>query len=161
MANETSYFQMLAMQPKALRHPDKLETSHNNSTQTIAFSVRLENDAYLYAGDVVPFNDVIANEGGHYSSDNHTFTCPRRGMFVFSMRITSFAYSYAGADMVRNDVLLASALANGEVWTDSSSTTVVTECDEGDAVHVKVWCSGTFEGFLAPCTFTGFLLNPI
>ena len=150
---------MLAMQPEALRYPETFEASHNNSTQTIAFSVRLENDAYLYDGDLVPFNDVIVNEGGHYSTDNHTFTCPRRGMYVFWMRITSFAYSYPGADMVRNDVLLASALANGEVYMDSSSTTVATECDEGDSVQVKVYFSGIFEGVLAPCTFTGFLLN--
>ena len=132
-----------------------------DTTEPIGFSAKRNNDIRLYPYELVPFNDVLSNFGGHYSTETYSFTCPVRGVYIFSMAINQYSNSNLQAYLYRNNDELIRSYANGVGYRDSASATVITECNVGDQVFVMVWNGGYFDGSGSQCHFTGYLLDQL
>ena len=130
-----------------------------DTTQPVGFSAILTKDTSLSYGTVVPFDDVISNFGGHYSTQTYSFTCPVHGVYIFSMSINQYDNNNIRGIIYRNkDELIRSTAADGG-YRESASATVITECNAGDQVFVSVEFGGNFDGELSPCHFTGYCLH--
>ena len=56
-----------------------------DETEIIAFTARLSSDITLSVNQVIPFNSVLRNFGGHYSTATYSFTCPVNVVYVFTV----------------------------------------------------------------------------
>ena len=119
-------------------------------------------NSVLSLDSVVPFNGVISNFGCHYSTDTYAFTCPVHGVYTLSMAINQYNKDYERAILYRNDEELIRGAAADAGSRDSTSATVITECNAGDQVFVIAGqYGGRFDGNLSPCHLTGFLLHQL
>ena len=128
--------------------------------ESIGFSAKLSGDKYIVSGEIVSFDDVISNFGGHYSTDTYTFTCPANGVYSFSMSTNKSSGWAIRGILFRNSDELIRAHASDDMYRDSASATVVTECSAGDQVFVSVdEDTGYFDGTESPWYFSGYLLH--
>jgi len=44
-----------------------------------------------YSNEVIPFPNVIENDGGHYSTSDNAFTAPITGLYLFSYSVNGFS----------------------------------------------------------------------
>ena len=130
-----------------------------DQTDPIAFSAMLSAGVVLDEFEVVPFDLVLSNFGGHYSNTTFSFTCPVYGVYMFSITINSREYTVVRGALFRNTIELIQSRADDEGFYDSSTSTIVTECNAGDQSFVSVDASGNFDGGSAKCHFTGYLLH--
>ena len=113
------------------------------------------------SGDVVVFNAVLNNIGGHYNTDTSSFICPWDGVYVFSVTVQGFASSSSDIHLSRNGVYQT------RIWNDNidgvfnrGSMTAVIDCERGDVIWnmaatvCTIRCSSFRE-----TTFSGFLLQ--
>ena len=130
-------------------------------TEAIGFSVRLSLNIDLVQYEVIPFEDVISDFGGHYNMNTYAFTCPVHGVYMFSMSISQVDRSQIQGVLYHNNVPVSRKVADAEGFRDSASTTVVIECNTGDQVFVMVGQGGRFQGDenASACDFTGYLLH--
>ena len=56
----------------------------------IGFSAKLSITQSVEMLQIVPFDDVISNFGGHYSTSSYKFTCPLLGAYMFSITINQY-----------------------------------------------------------------------
>ena len=140
-----------------MRIENKQLQKHMN--ESAAFSAKLSRDKPIISGQVVSFDDVISNFGGHYNNETYTFTCPVQGVYMFSMAITELAETHARGILYRNDDALIRSTADNGGFFDSASATVVTECNEGDQVYVISDQDGICDGDRSPSHFTGYLVH--
>ena len=135
----------------------KVEKHWNES---IGFSAKLSGDRDIDSGELISFDDVISNFGGHYSTDTYAFTCPANGVYSFSMSTNKSSGWAIRGILFRNSDELIRAHASDDMYRDSASATVVTECSAGDQVFVSVdEDTGYFDGSESPCYFSGYLLH--
>ena len=127
--------------------------------ESVGFSAKLLGDRYISSGEVVSFNHVISNFGGHYSNETYTFTCPVHGVYMFSMTMTEHDQTHVRGILYRNDDALIRSTADNGGDFDSASATVVTECNAGDQVYVTADLEGIFDGDRSPSHFTGYLVH--
>ena len=132
-----------------------------DTTEATAFSVKLNGTRNLRDNEVVPFDDVISNFGGHYSTDTSAFTCPVQGVYMFSMTINQWDYNFIRGILYRNNNELIQSRADNESSFDSATATVITECNAGDQVFVSAGFGGQYDGSDAGCHFTGNLLQQL
>ena len=106
---------------------------------------------------LIPFDTVISNLGGHYNSDIYTFICPYHGVYMFSTSINNYGLNYnVGASICRQNQQLARGYSY--YYYQSVTPVIITECESGDSVFVKVDQSGDFDASASPPHFTGYLL---
>ena len=60
--------------------------------------------------------------------------------------------------LFRNTYELIRSWADSGVYYDSTSATVITECNAGDRMFVSTLNGGKLDGYLTPIHFTGYLL---
>ena len=51
------------------------------------FTVSLTSDVTLSINDRFPFDQVLSNPGGAYSTQQHQFVCPKSGYYQFSISV--------------------------------------------------------------------------
>ena len=111
--------------------------------------------------DVVVFDLVTINFGGHYNADTSSFVCPYEGAYIVSVNILASASSMADAGIMQNDLRVAKVYADDQsgVYNQASNTAVV-ECQRGDVLWVQSGASTTLlYAANQHCTFTAFLLH--
>ena len=111
-------------------------------------------------GDVIVFDDVISNFGGHYNADISTFICPWDGVYLFSVNVQGYTSDNMYIDLMRNEVELA------EIWIDNisstynrGSTTIVIDCASGDVMWVRAGDTNYIHVETRRTLFSGFLLH--
>ena len=128
----------------------------NDETGPVAFT------AYASTGsptaysphDVIIFNDVLENIGGHYNNDTSSFVCPWHGIYLFSLSIESS--DGMAFDLYRNSACIAII---GNV-SGRGSTTIVTECHRGDVMWIKnSVTAGDVMAVYRKVLFTGVMLH--
>ena len=112
-------------------------------------------------GDIIVFNEVLANAGGHYNVDTNSFICPWHGVYQVSVNVQGDTSEPMTIYPMRNDVII------GDIWIDDitgarnrGSTTVITECDQGDILWVSAGRDGVIHTNSFPMTlFTAHMIQ--
>ena len=127
----------------------------------VGFTAYVKESRRYELGELVLFENVISNYGGHYQSDQSVFICPYSASYIFFVSVTSMVGPRSiYVDVKLNDMPIARALAdNQDDEYSNGSNMVVIQCTEGD----KVWVESIDNheeiagGMLS--TFSGFLLH--
>ena len=113
-------------------------------------------------GSILTFDDVITNVGGHYTTTNSTFVCPRDGVYVFSLSIMAGYGRFMYAELHVNDVGVFTTFADDSSSYSAASKSAVVECLAGQRVLVRSPSSTSGQMYSDPdfrySTFSGFLL---
>ena len=144
---------------------DYLQTFYDclpfDTTEPIGFSAKLNGNVILNQYEIIPFDDVLSNFGGHYSTKTYSFTCPVHGVYTFSLALNQYNNDQIQAILYQNSNELIRSLADNGVYRNSATSTVIIECNAGDQVFVSVNYGGYFDGVTSPCHFTGYLLHQL
>ncbi|KAL3885495.1 hypothetical protein ACJMK2_025548 [Sinanodonta woodiana] len=127
----------------------------------VAFTARLSKDLTHSARAVVPFDDVLVNEGNFYNPLTGKFTAPYRVLYLFSVTVISPPGHTVHCQVMKDDIEIG-RVYEGETQANrhkSGSVTVVTVLDKDQEVYVMgyhVISVETIHGNLFK-TFTGLL----
>ena len=113
------------------------------------------------SGDVVVFNAVLNNIGGHYNTDTSSFICPWDGVYVFSVSVMGYVNDDSHIDLMHNNNFMTRIWIDGisGAYNRGSMTTAI-ECERGDVIwnragsHCSIHTTGDVR-----TTFSGFLLH--
>ena len=133
----------------------------DDETGPVAFTAFADTgDPTSYSGsDIIVFDEVLTNAGGHYSEATSSFICPWDGLYLISASMQSSESDNIHLDLMRNDVMLARMyLDDISPGYTRGSATVVTECDRGDVVWVRAGSEGTLFASGRRSMFTGHIL---
>ena len=134
----------------------------NDETGPVAFTAWANNgDETTYNdGDIIIFDEILTNAGGHYNAATSSFICPWDGVYLISANMEGFFGSNIDIDLMRNDVMLARMYVDDiSSAYNRGSTTIVTECDRGDIVWVKAGSYGRLHAADRRNMFTGHILH--
>ena len=122
---------------------DNIQNSSGTSAMTIDSSGRIltptrpyflaqgiHSDA-SYSNQVVPFPNVIENDGSHYSTSDNAFTAPVTGLYLFSFSVNGYT---TGADRV---FIQRSNDGTNYYNIDSRGATYANETST-DGLHIRV-----------------------
>ncbi|KAL3885497.1 hypothetical protein ACJMK2_025550 [Sinanodonta woodiana] len=143
------------------RNKEDLCQTHCLNKAGVAFTARLSKDLTHSARAVVPFDDVLVNEGNFYNPLTGKFTAPYRGLYLFSVTVISPPGQTVHCQLMKDDTEIG-RLYEGETQANrhkSGSVTVVTVLDKGQEVYVMGYHGisvETIHGNLFT-TFTGLL----
>ena len=59
------------------------------------------------AAGVVPFDNIVAQNGSHYNTTNYRFTCPVAGIYSMTVSLLSQDSSSFGVDFRKNGAVIA------------------------------------------------------
>ena len=128
----------------------------------VAFTAYASRTRDFVLGSIVTFDDVITNVGGHYTTTNSTFVCPRDGIYVFAVSIMSGYERFMYAELRVNDVSTFTVFADEAGGYSAASKSAVVECSAGQRVLVRSPSSTSGQMYSDPdfrySTFSGFLL---
>ena len=114
------------------------------------------------SGQIVIYNDVISNIGGHYNPDTSSFICPYDGVYMFDINVISYYYHSAHIAVYRNVTLLSQtqAYSYGDIHQlyPTSSTHVITPCAAGEVVWVRATAATNLHAVSRFNLFSGYLL---
>ena len=129
-------------------------------TTDIAFTVSLTNYGLQWTQKKIIYDKIITNVGQGYSQQTGTFTCPKRGLYVFTWSILSggdnrdcYAYIYRNGE---KSLMTNSYEAGGSAY-EAASNTAVFHLSVRDRVWIETESCGYFFGY--PYTaFSGWKL---
>lgn len=132
-----------------------------------AFYAYMNQDEHTVAPHHTLIFDVVkTNIANAYNKYTGVFTVPYNGLYVITWNIYSDAYSYAFSNLVVNQDIWNSAIANSADNNDRHASTgiVVVMLNKGDVVFVKTHETrpgrGNIESSLeARSTFSGWKIN--
>ena len=89
-------------------------------------------------GDVILFNEILTNLGGHYNSNMGVFVCPVDGVYLMSVNLNVYWETFMYLDLMRNSEQLSDVyIENIPETHNRGSTSVVVRCDRGDILWVR------------------------
>ena len=132
-------------------------------SQPVGFTVHADTGAesYYSAGQIVHYDSVLTNEGGHYNHNTSAFHCPYDGVYMFSLSLQAYYNDAMDAYICRNNETLSYAMAyttNGYQLYPTASSTIIAPCERGDVIWVRAATEGTVYGENGANTFSGYLL---
>ena len=107
------------------------------SPRKAAFSAKLS--AYEHQitdSEIIKFDVVMTNIGGHYSSSTGYFVAPVEGTYFFLATTFSCHNKYVETYLNRNGEYLVSMHADGDDGHETGSIGIVLELIQGDYVYV-------------------------
>ena len=127
----------------------------------VMFSAYLDRFVKLYHDDVVIFNRIVTNVGGHYKPSTGVFTCPVSGYYVFDVHVQGQEDQTAAVEIRLNGGQLVRALAEDNLDNQSVSAHVTVMLRQGDKVDVAVYNRRSYlaGGKYRFCMFSGHLVN--
>ena len=133
----------------------------------MGFSVYAELGYHYYdENEIINFPLVMTNNGGHFNTNDSTFTCPQDGMYYFTFSL----YTSGMNDIEHTDAYIemdGERLSEGycrnngpEEVRAQCGNSVVTNCYVGQSVSVIAMLDGTqLYGSNKSSTFSGFLIQ--
>ncbi len=108
--------------------------------------------------DILPFEEILFEEGTHFDLPTGTFTCNVTGIYVlmFSLLKTSSASS-AYASLTKNDDVIVRAYASGAGSYSQASNSAILSLQKGDRVFLSAGGSLRSDN-RHHTSFSGFLL---
>ncbi|XP_069122546.1 complement C1q tumor necrosis factor-related protein 3-like [Argopecten irradians] len=114
-------------------------TNRVASTGYVAFFSSLKHLLTDVANEqAIHFENVVTNNGGHYSQNTGVFTCPIEGTYVFSWTIYASGAQYIDTELVKNSVAVAYSRAGDSAYHEASSTSAIVNLNPGDEVWIRV-----------------------
>ena len=130
-----------------------------NSSGPVGFTAKASSSYNVVVYEIIQFDNVLSNIGGHYNPNTCSFVCPDHGMYLFSVTICTNEDALWIRLYKNNDPLTFAYANNDDTDVDCSSPTVITECDAGEIVWVMSWSNGfIYAGNEVP-VFSGALLQ--
>ena len=84
--------------------------------------------------EIIKFDSVRTNIGGHYSPNTGIFTVPRPGLYMLSATIRSAGGKHMHCALWVNDVMHERAFGTGKT---TGSLNAVLQLKKGDRVYIK------------------------
>ncbi|XP_052102067.1 complement C1q subcomponent subunit C-like isoform X4 [Mytilus californianus] len=103
-------------------------------TSIPAFTATLSKDFTPPLNQIIKFDSVKTNVGGHYSSSTGVFTPPRNGLYMISATIRSTATKYLHCELWVNDVMKEKLFGNNY---STGTANAVLQLKRGDRVFIK------------------------
>ena len=135
----------------------------HDETEPVAFTAwaNTGNPTDYISADIIVFNEVLSNVGGHYNTDTSSFICPWDGVYVFSVDVQGYVSDPSHIDLMQNSDY-RTRVFNDEIsyaYNRGSMTTVL-DCERGDVIWIRAGstCS-IYGGYNRYTTFSGFLLH--
>ena len=137
-----------------------------NNAEVVGFTFYAGEDRVYNENEIVLYEHAVTSYGDFYNPATASFVCPVHGMYLFSATTMVNGGSNLQCRIMRNSAGLTIDMAYGNTGIDTGSNPVVTECDVGDIVWVRVHHSaseGTLGGYSdAPhTTFSGVLIKAL
>ena len=134
----------------------------DDETGPVAFTAYADVGNPLYsAGDIILFNEVLTNVGGHYNAATSSFICPWHGVYLMSVNVQGYISDYIIIHLMRNSSIIGRILIDriSGVY-NRGSTTIVTECDRGDILWVRAGTEGAIYTYSYHTTlFTAHMIH--
>jgi hypothetical protein len=125
-----------------------------------AFSATLSKGFTPSKSEIIKFDSLRTNIGGHYSPNTGVFTVPIQGLYMLSATVRSISGKHLHCGLWVNDVMYERAF--GTNLTTGSLTTVL-QLKKGDRVYIKKdsTYSGASEGMVGRhwSMFSGYLIT--
>lgn len=130
---------------------------------TPAFTARLSQDAYLFPGSRIFFDDVVSNYGGYYDAEHGFFECPDDAIYSFTItnHFPIFSTSqWSSVQLVMN----GNARFNGPQTyratngydSGSASVTALLQCETGRNIYIEAKDAYTFAYSVYGADLTSF-----
>ena len=136
----------------------------DDETGPVAFTAYANtgDPTFYNGGDIILFDEVLANVGGHYSTATSSFICPWHGVYLMSVNVQGYISDYIIIHLMRNSSIIGRILIDriSGVY-NRGSTTIVTECDRGDILWVRAGSNGAVYApvHYATTLFTGHMIH--
>ncbi|VDI17337.1 Hypothetical predicted protein [Mytilus galloprovincialis] len=128
-----------------------------------AFSAFLKNQINPFSrSDILKFDDVRINLGGHYNPKTGKFTAPKSGLYHISYNLMGYEKSTVTFQINKNNGAFVYGYADGSGYATSPSS-VLMELEKGDLVYIihRTKRSEKVIGQLEPSFFCGYFLQPV
>ncbi|XP_053374972.1 cerebellin-3-like [Mercenaria mercenaria] len=137
----------------------KIECLLQSQRTYIAFTAYLSTHAtHLSNAQIIPFDKVELNEGQGFNTNTHIFTCPVTGIYTFQTATTSTLNGALHAEIVKEGNQLVQAHAEPGGNYNQGFNSIITKCDKGEKVWVRIDRYGNAVNSDKFTTFSGFLL---
>ena len=112
--------------------------------------------------DIVIFDEVLSNFGGHYNPVTSSFICPWHGVYLMNAHVLGGLSDFMLLNLMRNSELLAEI--NMDELTgvhNQGGMTIMTECDRGDILWIRAGYTGTIAAYPGQryTSFTAYMLH--
>ena len=112
------------------------------------------------AGDIIVFDEVLTNAGGHYNAATSSFVCPWDGFYLMSVHVMFRPSIEGNIYLRRGSTWLANIYIDAiSGFYNRGSTTIVTECDRGEIVWVSTGNDVSIWAADRRTLFTGHILH--
>ena len=118
-------------------------------------------ETHYNGGEIIVFNEVLSNAGGHYNNATSTFICPWHGLYVVSVNVQGYDSDHIEIVPKRNSVTIGLVIIDDISGArNRGSTTIVTECDRSDILWVMAGANGPIYAHPHPMTlFTVHMIH--
>ena len=130
----------------------------------VGFTVYADAHAYYDLGEVVVFNGVTSNIGGHFQPATSSFLCPVTGVYYFSLAVSNVNddNNIHAHLMLENQILASVRAAALGTYNQATNSAIIT-CEMGQTVWVQATASDEQRVFGDPnyrlSSFSGFLVH--
>ena len=121
----------------------------------------------MFSGSTIQFDVIQTNLGNGWSSSNHRFTAPVKGLYYFTLNIMtpwSPSQHYAAAHIMRGNVNIHRVVVNrssrihGHIPASASAAVML---NAGEQVWAKRYIGYLFSGSNLNTHFVGFLIQKV
>lgn len=107
---------------------------------TVAFTTKLDvDDSYPCHSGVLKFASVLVNEGGGYSPDTGTFTCPVGGFYYFTVHASVYGRGQCAIFKNGEKVVSLYHTTLPNKCSQVASISSVIKLSKNDEVWVNIW----------------------
>ena len=111
--------------------------------EPVGFTAHASEDREYPSDEIIQFDDVQSNFGGHYNATTCTFLCPDHGIYLFSVHFNAYQGNYMYIEIVRDSTVLGEAMAldrtrdGAYVYYSHASALVIVDCEAGEEVWAR------------------------
>ncbi|XP_069122292.1 complement C1q-like protein 4 [Argopecten irradians] len=127
-------------------------------SDTAAFYARLGHNLSDVAREqVIHFETIVTNVGGHYSPNTGVFTCGSPGTFVFAWSVYTEHPTWIDSELVKNGNAFSFSRAGQSAYNEETSSTAVVDLSSWDMVWLRIRDRSSSAKILADyTTLSGF-----
>ncbi|XP_033733109.1 C1q-related factor-like [Pecten maximus] len=127
-------------------------------TGATAFYARLGHDLLDVAKEqVIHFETIITNIGGHYNHNSGLFTCSTQGTFAFFWSMYTENPTWIDSELVKNGNAFAFSRAGQSSDNEETSSSAIVNLSPGDMVWLRIKDRSSSAHIIANyTTFSGF-----
>jgi len=92
----------------------------------------------IASGHIIPFDDVMLNEGNAYNGNDGVFVCPHEGLYLFLWNTLSSPNKEAAAAMTVNGIERQESYSNGSPYYASAGGFAIVRLNQGDHVYMSI-----------------------